>query len=329
MSDKRPSLRQLECFSAIARTSNFRKAAQQLGISQPALTQQINELELTLSLKLFDRSRAGTLLTPKGRTLLAEVNELIEMYQHLTESARDEETLLTGKYRVGVTPAVAANLLPQVFNVLHQRYPHLVLSVKEYEPARLEQGLAEGEFDLILTLLPVASHKYRIRPLFTEPVLLVMHEEHALVKKIFKRKGIEIPVLSGRDLHQHTVIGLSSQFSLQRQLRLLCDRYGAQQYEGVEANSLNTLRLMLQLNMGVSLLPALHLNSVMGHETNLRNAAVIDEQLTRTHVAVWRMRSASRQSFQMLSFEIKAIALELAGDLLEEVNTDEYTSETW
>ena len=73
ISGKRPTMRQLEYFVAVARASNFRKAALKLGVTQPNLTLQIAELEEILSVQLFDRSRAGTLLTPTGRNMLRKL----------------------------------------------------------------------------------------------------------------------------------------------------------------------------------------------------------------------------------------------------------------
>jgi LysR family hydrogen peroxide-inducible transcriptional activator len=318
---KRPTIRQLEYFVAVARASNFRKAAQKLGVTQPNLTLQIAELEEMLGIQLFDRSRAGTLLTPTGRNMLPLARELIEQYEQLVDfSTVDQEPDLVGSFRLGVSPTVSPTLLPKIFPVLHQRYPGLQLHVRQHAPAELERGLDAGDFDLILTVLPVQAGRHRIRPLFQERVVVVMNAGHPLARK---------QSLKGRDLHQHGIIALSQHMSVQRQIQLLCDRYGAQLRKDLEANSLSGLRLMVQLDMGLAILPELFVHSMMQGDVSLRSVRIADEALTRTHVAVWREQASARHHFQKLSFEIKSIALDCFGDVLQEVLADEHLPDTW
>lgn len=321
MQGKRPTIRQLEYFVAVARASNFRKAAQKLGVTQPNLTLQIAELEDMLGIQLFDRSRAGTLLTPTGRNMLPLAREIIEQYEQLTDFPNaDKESELAGSFRLGVSPTVSPTLLPKVFPVLHQRFPKLQLHVRQQAPAELERGLDAGDFDLILTVLPVQSGSHRIRPLFLERVVVVMHDSHPLARK---------QSLKGRDLHQHGIIGLSQHMSVQRQIQFLCDRYGAQLLKDIEANSLSALRLMVQLDMGLAILPELFVHSMMQDDDSVRSIRIEDEALTRTHVAVWRNQASARHHFQKLSFEIKSIALDCFGGVLQEVLADEQLPETW
>lgn len=321
MSSKRPSVRQLEYFVAVARASNFRKAAEQLGLSQPALTRQIAELESLLGVTLFDRSRAGTLLTPVGRRMLPAAREILERFGELEELAGPAvDPELVGTYRLGISPTVGPSLLPGVFPILHERYPELRLHVTEHSQEELEAGLDDGTFDLILCLLPMQSARHRIRPLFNERLQLIMHREHPLARKA---------TLRGRDLHQYDFLPLPRHLALQRCVQHLCDRYGARAPRELEGNTLGSLRLMLQLNMGMAVMPRLYLETLMAGDEVLVGAELADEKFQRTHVAVWRQHGAARQQFQKLSFEIKAIALERFGSVLEEVIADEHLSETW
>lgn len=321
MSGKRPSIRQLEYFVAVARASNFRKAAERIGLSQPALTQQIAELETLLDVKLFDRSRAGTLLTPAGRRMLPLARDILERFGELEEMAGPAvDPDLSGSFHLGVSPTVCPSLLPGVFPVLHERFPHLRLHVTEHSQEELEAGLDAGDFDLILCLLPMQSARHRIRPLFNERLQLVMHRQHPLARK---------SVLKGRDLHQHDLLTLPRQQALQRYVQHLCDRYGARPARQYEGNSLGSLRLMLQLNQGMTVLPRLYLETLMAGDRDLVARDIEDESLVRTHVAVWRQHGAARQQFQKLSFEIKAIAMDCFGSVLEEVSAEEHLPETW
>ncbi len=317
---KRPSIKQLEYFLTVARASSFRGAAEQLGLTQPALTVQIAALEAVLGMQLFDRSRAGTLLSPAGRELLPLAREILDQFQQLVDFSEQAQHEMAGTIRLGVSPTIGPYLLPRVLPVLHQRFPFLKLHIQEDVPRKLEAGLEAGDYDLILTVLPMNAGNNRIRALFTESIHAVFRTDHPLAKK---------EKLRGRDLHQQDVINIDDTHHLHRQLVTLCDKYGAHLLRQQEANTLSTMRLMAMMGMGIAFLPELFVQAELNQSESLMSARLEDEELTRTHIAMWRKSAASKPLFQKLSYEIKAIALEQFGSILEEAQTDENMPENW
>jgi len=317
---KRPSIKQLEYFLTVARASSFRGAAEQLGLSQPALTVQIAALEAVLGMQLFDRSRAGTLLSPAGRELLPLAREILDQFQQLVDFSEQSQHEMAGTIRLGVSPTIGPYLLPRVLPVLHQRFPFLKLHIQEDVPRKLEAGLEAGDYDLILTVLPMNAGSNRIRALFTESIHAVFRTDHPLAKK---------EKLRGRDLHQQDVINIDDTHHLHRQLVTLCDKYGAHLLRQQEANTLSTMRLMAMMGMGIAFLPELFVQAELNQSESLMSVRLEDEELTRTHIAMWRKSAASKPLFQKLSYEIKAIALEQFGSILEEAQTDENMPENW
>ncbi|MDR2213163.1 MAG: LysR family transcriptional regulator [Pseudomonadales bacterium] len=321
MTKARPTFRQLEAFVAIARASSFRGAALRLGLSQPALTQQIAALEDLLGVQLFDRSRGGTLLAPAGRELLPLARDILEQFQLLDEFTHDNPAGdLAGSFRMGVSPSIGPNLLPRVLPALHARYPNLRLHIREDLPRNLESGLDAGTYDIILTLLPMHAGRNRVRPLFVEPLKLVLHNKHPLLKKT---------KLRARDLHQQDVLSIDEQHHLHRQIQQLCERFGAHQLRQYEGNSLSSLRLMAMLGLGLALLPALFITAEIVPEDGITVRELDDEKIYRTHIAAWRKNSSARHLFQKLSYEIKAIAMENFEGQLFEAGADEAVPETW
>lgn len=320
MSAKRPTIKQLEYFVTVARASNFHKAAQKLQVSQPTLTLQIAAMEEQMGMQLFDRSRAGTLLSPAGRDLLPLARDILEHYQQLTDLAENTSRELAGAFRIGVSPTIGPNLLPKVLPALHARYPLLKLHFREDVPKQLEQGLEQGTYDLILTVLPMHAGTKKIRPLFTEPLRVVMASDHPLARK---------QRLVSRDLHQQNVLGIDEHHHMHSQIQTLCDRFGARLQRQFEGNSLSTLRLMVMMGMGIAFLPALFIEAEVNRSDSLRIHTLEDEEVTRTHIAVWRKNASSRHLFQKLSFEIKSIAMDHFGTLLEEAGTDDNLPDTW
>ncbi|MES2624950.1 MAG: hydrogen peroxide-inducible genes activator [Pseudomonadota bacterium] len=320
MDSKLPTIRQLEYFITIAKSSNFRKAAEKLKVSQPTLTMQVAAMEELMGVQLFDRSRAGTLLTPAGRDLLPLARDILERYELLGEAADSRKQNLAGTFKMGVSPTIGPNLLPKILPRLHSQYPALKLHINEALPKQLEQGLDDGTYDIILTVLPMHAGENKIRPLFTEQIKLVMSVDHPLAKKT---------KLLSRDLHQQAILSIDENHHLHRQTQMVCDRFGAELQRQHEGNSLSALRLMVMMGMGIALLPALFIDAEANKSDSLKVFALQDEALTRTHIAAWRKNTSARHLFQKLSFEIKAIAMDTFGKLLEDVIADENVPETW
>ena len=314
MSTKKPSIKQLEYFVTIARSSNFRKAAARLGISQPTLTSQINAIEATLGVQLFERSRAGTLLSPEGRELLPLARDILDQYQHLVETAAGTNRELGGTFKLGVSPTIGPYLLPQLLPELHRRYPKLKLHLREGDPRDLENGLARGVFDFIMTVLPMQTLDNRVRPLFTEPVKIVVAESHPLAGRA---------TITGSDLQGQSVLTIDDHYHLHRQIAGLCERFGAVVKRDFEGNSLDTLCQMVMMDLGIAFMPALFVQSELKKGVKLHVLDLAEEPVVRNHVAAWRLNSSSRQLFQKLSYDIKAIALEKFAGILTEVATDE------
>ena len=320
MSAKRPTIKQLEYFVAVAKASNFRKAAQKLGVSQPTLTMQIAAMEEEMGLQLFDRSRAGTLLTPAGRDLLPVARDILEQYDQLGSVIEGRNRQLGGSFRLGVSPTLGQSVLPELMGPLHKRYPDLQLHIREDIPQNLGQGLDAGTYDIILSVLPMHTGDYKVRPLFTEPMRVVVPLENPLAQK---------EKLYARDLLQQKVLSIDEDHHLHRQIMTLCNRYGARLLREYECNTLSAMRLMLLLNMGIAILPELFIRAELGDSEHVRVFKLEDETATRTHIAMWRKNSSARQLFQLLSFEIKAIAMDAFSGVLEEVYTDDNLPDTW
>jgi LysR family hydrogen peroxide-inducible transcriptional activator len=302
-----PTLRQLEYFVAVAEASSFRRAAERLHVSQPTLTNQILALEQVLGLALFERSRAGTMPTSATRELLPNARRVLEESQGLVDRAEALGRGPGGTYRLGVTPTLGPYLLPHILPDIHRRYAALKLYVREAAPRDLEAGLAVGEQDVILTPLPVDEARLTVVPLFHEPLKLVLSAEHRLGDK----KRIE-----RKDLAGESVLTIQEHHHFHRQIEQLCDRLDARVLRDYEGTSLDTLRHMVTMGMGIAFLPALYVRSEIHQPRELRVTTVHGEAIHRTHALAWRSASPARQLFQEIANEIRTV---VARDLADEL----------
>lgn len=303
----RPTIRQVGYFTAVADTLSFRQAAGRLQVSQPTLTHQILALEETLGLELFERSRAGTKLTPAGRELLPSARRALEELQGLCDHAASLSHGPGGTFRLGVSATLGPYLLPLVLPPIHRRYAALRLYVREDAPSGLESGLVSGDYDVILSPLPVDALGLHVVPLFREPLKLVLPADHRLAKK--KR-------IDRRDLVGESVLTIEEHHHFHQQIKQLCERLGAHVMRDYEGTSLDTLRQMVVMGMGVAFLPALYIRSEIHRPQELRVERLEGEEIYRTHALVWRKSFPAAALFRDVAEQIRAfVADKLSSEL--------------
>ncbi|MEM1156820.1 MAG: LysR family transcriptional regulator [Verrucomicrobiota bacterium] len=176
-------LRQLRSFLTVAGTLNYHRAAQQLAISQPALTRQIQQLEESLNTQLFTRDKRRVELTPSGSYLLRRGTELVAFADRITGEIRQawkagEETL-----SLGYTEAVMASFLPAMLSKLKQMNPAANLRLSSGHSDFLEGEVAGGRLDAALVSLQSDRPELACAEVATETMGVVLPEGHPLARQ--------------------------------------------------------------------------------------------------------------------------------------------------
>src|SRR5258708_6688702 len=148
------TLRQLRYFDALARQSHFGRAATACGISQPALSMQIKELEDALGAALIERGARQVRLTKFGEEAILRVRDILRSVDELGDFARASRDGLAGRLRIGMIPTIAPYLLPTVTGTLPRMHPALESHIREMLTPKLIQELAEGRLDTAIVALP-------------------------------------------------------------------------------------------------------------------------------------------------------------------------------
>ena len=292
------SLKQLQYFAAVAEYGSFRQAAFRLGITQPTLSNQIAIMEKALKVHLFERTRKGINVTPQGRELLLSARRVLEEAQGFISQSAILSGGGIGTFRLGVTPTLGPYLLPHILTPIHNKYSDLKLYVRENAPSELETGLINGQHDLILTTLPIMSSELVVARLFREPIKLALARDHRLARRL---------TINREDLLGEPVLTISEHHLFHRQITELCEQVGAHVLRDYEGTSLDTLRQMVVMGMGVAFLPALYAKSEIRNEEELRVADVDGINVVRNHALVWRNTSPASSFYRQLSEEIKSI----------------------
>lgn len=293
------TLKQLRCLAALAQARHFRRAAEAVGVSQPSLSAQIQNLESVLRVRLVDRVRSGVSLTPAGREIAERARRMIEEEQAMIDFASAATIGLAGTIRLGTAPTVGPYLLPHLVASLHQQDRALGLYVREDAPHALEQDLARGDHDLLLTPLPPSSADFASEILFREPLYLAVAGDHRLAR-------VESPGL--KDIRGERVLALSPRHQLHDQVAEICAAAGATIDRDYEGTSVDALRHMAGMGMGVTFLPALYAHAEIRAKSGIALKRISGRLFVRSIALVWRKGAGAGRRYR----EIASLAREIA-----------------
>ena len=303
---KSVTVKQLTCLLAIEETGHFRRAAERCGITQPSLSAQLANLEDALGVRLVERSRAGVAMTPEGREVALRARRITDELQGIVDFSAGARRGLHGTIRLGSKPTLGPYLLPRVVSTLHREYPDLKLYIRESEPRHLEQELLSGVHDVVLTQLPAASADVVEAPLFQEPLYLAMAQDHPLAKE----DTVSVKALKGLE-----VLSLNPAFHLHDQVHHLCEQFGARLVRDYEGTSLDALRQMTGMGMGVTFLPALYVQSELRASSEVAARRLRGRNVFRPAGLLWRKSAGAGESYRKLAEIIRTVTRRYFKDL--------------
>jgi len=283
------NLRDLRYFVILAETKHFGEAAKQCFVSQPTLSMQIKKLEDDLGVALFERTNKQVFLTDHGQALLPTAKKILLLVNELKESAYFLNDPFAGALHLGAIPTIAPYLLPLIMPALKQHFPQLKIWLVEEQTNNLINKLEEGELDAAIMADPVTDNFSR-QFLFEEVFYFACAKAHSLAKR---------KTISTNDLIGEQLLLLQEGHCLRDQAMAVCHMAKANDIADFSATSLETLRLMVQSGMGVTLLPAL---SVLTHTTDLLRYIPFEEPApSRTLSLFWRNSSPKRQCLHAIA----------------------------
>ena len=174
-----PELRHLRYLLAVAEHGNFTRAAEDLHLSQPTLSQQIKQLERTVGAQLLDRTGRSVRLTDAGTVYVDHARRALRELSAAERAVHDVEDLARGHLRLAVTPTFTAYLIGPVAAELRSRHPGITLTLTETTQDLIESGLLADEFDLGIAFTGPHLGGIDATALFTETLSLVVGSRRA------------------------------------------------------------------------------------------------------------------------------------------------------
>jgi LysR family transcriptional regulator, hydrogen peroxide-inducible genes activator len=283
------TLRQLRYFDALAAHSHFGHAAAACGISQPALSMQVKELEGVLGDVLIERGARQVRLTRFGEETALRVRDILRSVDELADFARASRGHLAGRLRLGMIPTIAPYLLPAVIGNLTRMHPEVDIHVREALTSKLIQELAEGRLDTAIVALPVSEPSLTEVALFAEKFLLV---------RPGKDEGTPVP--DSATLCAMRMLLLEEGHCFRDQALSFCKMQSSLPRETLDASSLSTLVQMVGAGLGVTLIPEMAV-AVETRSAPVSVARFKDPQPSRTIGMIWRRTSPLAGQLMALS----------------------------
>jgi len=240
-------LRHIHYFLAVADHLSFTRAASALYVSQPALSQQIKQLEETLGAPLFDRSGRKIRLTGAGEVYMRYARYALRDLEEGRRAIHDVEDLSRGALRISITPTFTTYLIGPLIKIFHQRYPNITVNVQEMSQERMEGRLVEGDFDVGIAFDEVNSDDIESQALLTETLALVVRQDHPLARK---------STISLQSLNDLSLALLSTEFVTREQIDRCCRQHDVKPRVLMEANSLSAVIEIIRHTQLATLLPA-------------------------------------------------------------------------
>jgi DNA-binding transcriptional LysR family regulator len=288
-------LRQICYFLALVKAeNNFTEAAKQLGIKQPPLTQRIQALEKLLSegqnphsVKLLDRSKRPIALTEAGEVFLAEAKQAIAHLERAILQSRQASQGQIGRLVVGITNVMANSILPEVIRLFHQKFPNVVLEMREVTVEEQISMLRTQQIDVTFQQaerFDESESDLIFQPILQEYFILALPSNHALAAQP------QVALIALKD--EQIILPSFDVFPFYQSVILLCQRAGFEPKisQTVVASGAVTLLSLVAAGMGVSILP--------NHVQTLSREGVVyrslqDTGLTRQVALVWRSNDSS------------------------------------
>ena len=245
-------LRHLRYFIAVAEELHFGRAAQNLGISQPPLSQQIQALEQELGARLFERTNRRVELSEAGRLFLEEARLVLAQVDKAADVARRAQLGELGEMKIGFTSSAPFNSsIPKAIHAFRQRFPAVHLNLKEMSSRDVADALLDESIEVGLMRPLALPESLNVVELFREPLVAVINAAHPLAQG--SDAGVHMAALAQEPF---VFFPRSYGSGLHAQLLSLARQAGVSPHFAQEAGGAMTIIGLVAAGLGVSVLPA-------------------------------------------------------------------------
>ncbi len=237
----------LHAFLAVADSGSFSGAAQQLYLTQPAISKRLAALEEELNIRLFDRIGRRVRLTHAGEVLLPKAREMLLQAQDMKHLASNLQTEVSGALVLGTSHHIGLHRLPPVLKNFRTSFPRVDLDIRFMDSEAACQAVDRGELEMAIVTLPNENPGHlQTRKLWQDELCFVAAPEHALAN---------MPEVSLKMLTRYPAVLPGASTYTRNILELALQDKNLEITSSMSTNYMETLKMLAEINLGWSLLP--------------------------------------------------------------------------
>jgi DNA-binding transcriptional LysR family regulator len=296
MSDVPFTLDQLRILKAIAAEGSFKRAADSLYVSQPAVSLQVQNLERQLDVPLFDRGGRRAQLTEAGHLLLGYGEKILTLCQETCRAIEDLQNLQGGTLIVGASQTTGTYLLPRMLGTFRQRYPDVAVQLHVHSTRRTSWSVANGQVDLAIVggeIPTELQESLEIVSYAEDELALILPPSHSLV---------QVDAIHKEDLYKLNFIALDSQSTIRKvidQVLSRCDIDTRRLKLEMELNSIEAIKNAVQSGLGAAFVSISAIEKEL--QAGMLHRATIDGVVVKRMLSVIynpnRYRSKAAEAF--------------------------------
>lgn len=271
------TLAHLRTLAEIARRGSFSRAAEALGLSQPAVSLHVRHLEQVLGVPLLERVGKRAFPTEAGRLLLEHAERAAASLDAAVQALARRRGVVAGRVRLGTGATASIYHLPPLFRRLHARHPELELQVVTGNTPDIVARLLANELDLAVVTNPVASRRILVAPLVSDPLVAVTPATGE-----WRRRRAFTPGELGR----HPLILYERGGAIRGVIDGWFRRAGVAPQVGMELGSAEAIKKLVEAGLGLSISPAVAVRAEV--RAGALRAVALDPPLERRLAVVWR-----------------------------------------
>jgi DNA-binding transcriptional LysR family regulator len=298
------TLRHLRAFESVARLSSFTRAAEELQMSQPALTMAIRQLEDMVGASLFDRTTRRVTLTPEGSDFVPTSQRLLHDFDLAIQDIRTVAKRRRGRVGIASVISIATKILPRAVHEFSQANPTTSVHLRDGNSSDVRRRVRRNEVDIGFASMDRDDPDLDFAPLFRDQVGLLARADHPLLQ--LRRR------LTWADLDGYDFLGLAADAATRPILESVANLPRSVASPRYEVSTQATLEAMLAAGIGITIVPAL--NSSRSSSAPLQFRQLADPIMWRTIYAITRkgrtLSPAAHNLANMVRVGIKQAAAE-------------------
>jgi DNA-binding transcriptional LysR family regulator len=237
----------LKAFITVAEQGSFSEAAEQLYLTQSAISKRIALLEQQIGKRLFDRIARQVSLTEAGNELLPRARRILQEYENALQAINDLSGEASGTLRLAISHHLGLHRLPPILKQFAQQYPNVTLDIEFMDSEKAYEQVLHGESEVaVITLALDSHHNINSKKIWNDPLRFICAQDHPLA-------GLKKPAL--KDLAEYPIIlpGLNTYTG--RIIQNLFQKEGIPLKAPMSTNYLETISTMVEIGLGWSVLP--------------------------------------------------------------------------